>query len=119
MKRPITTFVPLYCELKEVIENNNLSFEIIFMDDGSTDSSCHILEEMHKKDTRIKAIQFRKNFGKAAAISVGFEKAEGEVVITMDTDLQDNPKEIPRFGIQVATRGFIGKMIPRSLVVCI
>jgi glycosyltransferase involved in cell wall biosynthesis len=89
--------VTLYAGLKEILEKNDILFEIIFIDDGSTDNSYHVLEELHKKDTRVKVIQFRKNFGKAAAISAGFEKAVGEVVFTMDADLQDNPKEIPNF----------------------
>jgi glycosyltransferase involved in cell wall biosynthesis len=89
--------VPLYSDLQEVLESNNLSYEIIFIDDGSTDGSDHVLEELHAKDARVKVVQFRKNFGKAAALSAGFEKAVGDVVITMDADLQDNPKEIMRF----------------------
>lgn len=87
----------LYSKLVEVLESNNFSFEIIFIDDGSTDDSYRVLEKLHEKDSRVKVVQFRRNFGKAAAISAGFEKAKGEVVFTMDADLQDNPKEIPRF----------------------
>lgn len=70
-------------------------FEIIFIDDGSTDNSFQILQELHKFDGRVKAIRFRRNFGKSAALSVGFHEAQGDIVITMDADLQDDPNEIP------------------------
>jgi glycosyltransferase involved in cell wall biosynthesis len=85
---------------KEIVKNTislNLSFEIIFVDDGSTDNSYEILKEIHKKDKRVKLIKFRRNFGKASALSSGFQRAKGEIIITMDADLQDDPKEIPRF----------------------
>ncbi len=87
----------LFSKLKKVLEDNNLSFEIIFVDDGSTDNSFQVLKGFHENDLRVKVIQFRKNFGKAAALSAGFENVTGKVVVTMDADLQDDPKEIPRF----------------------
>lgn len=71
--------------------------EIIFVDDGSTDRSCHIMSELAATDPQVKIIRFRKNFGKAAALQAGFQIATGEIVFTMDADLQDNPIEIPRF----------------------
>lgn len=71
------------------------SFELIFVDDGSTDNSFGVLKALHQKDNRVKAIRFRKNFGKSAALSTGFREAKGETVITIDADLQDLPEEIP------------------------
>ncbi|MGB9788951.1 MAG: glycosyltransferase family 2 protein [Dictyoglomus turgidum] len=85
---------------KGIVENTsplNLSFEIIFIDDGSSDNSYKILKELHEEDKRVKLIRFRRNFGKASALSSGFQKAKGEIIITMDADLQDDPREIPRF----------------------
>jgi len=73
------------------------TFEIIFVDDGSTDGSLGVLKQLHAQDPRIKVVRFRRNFGKAAALMAGFDHAEGEVVFTMDADLQDDPEEIPRF----------------------
>lgn len=70
-------------------------FELIFVDDGSTDQSFSVLQELHKKDRRVKVIRFRRNFGKSAAMSVGFHEAQGDYIITMDADLQDDPAEIP------------------------
>ncbi len=69
--------------------------EMIFVDDGSTDGSYSVLEQLHRKDPRVKVIRFRRNFGKSAALSVGFREANGEFVVTMDADLQDDPAEIP------------------------
>jgi glycosyltransferase involved in cell wall biosynthesis len=84
---------------KGIVENTplNLSFEIIFIDDGSTDNSYQILKDLHEEDKRVKIIKFRRNFGKASALSAGFQKAKGNIIITMDADLQDDPIEIPRF----------------------
>jgi glycosyltransferase involved in cell wall biosynthesis len=73
------------------------SVELIFVDDGSTDGSFDVLSELHGTDHRVKVIQFRRNQGKAAALAVGFREASGAVIITLDADLQDDPKEIPRF----------------------
>ena len=83
---------------KKIIENiPNTSYEIIFIDDGSTDNSHAIINEIAKRDPNIKLIRFRTNFGKAAALQAGFDKAMGDVIFTMDADLQDDPKEIPGF----------------------
>lgn len=87
----------LYSNLKRVLDNLNLGYEILFIDDGSTDNTYNIIEELHKKDEHVKLIKFRKNFGKSKALLVGFKHAKGDIVITMDGDLQDDPKEIPHF----------------------
>ena len=79
----------------DVLTKNNLSYELILIDDGSTDASWNIIEELALKDKNIKAIKFQKNYGKSAAFQKGFELATGQVVITMDADLQDSPEEIP------------------------
>jgi len=79
----------------DVLTKNNLSYELILIDDGSTDTSWNIIEELALKDKNIKAIKFQKNYGKSAAFQKGFELANGQVVITMDADLQDSPEEIP------------------------
>jgi len=79
----------------KVCNNNNLSYEIIMIDDGSKDNSWKIIEELSEKNQHVKGIKFRKNYGKSAAIYEGFAVAKGNVVITMDADLQDNPEEIP------------------------
>ncbi|MBW1823258.1 MAG: glycosyltransferase family 2 protein, partial [Deltaproteobacteria bacterium] len=70
-------------------------YELIFVDDGSTDNSFSVIRDLHKRDDRVKAIRFRKNFGKASALSAGFREAEGTTIITIDADLQDLPEEIP------------------------
>ncbi len=86
----------LYEELKEVLDKLNKSYEIIFVDDGSTDGSYEILKELAQKDSRVKVIKFRRNYGQTAAMYAGFQYAEGEVIITMDGDLQNDPKDIPK-----------------------
>ena len=73
------------------------TFEMVFVDDGSTDGSIEVLTALHRDDRRVKVVQFRRNFGKSAAYTAGFEHACGEFIITMDTDLQDDPAEIPLF----------------------
>lgn len=85
----------LHSWLYDVVTKNNLSYELILIDDGSTDTSWNIIEELALKDKNIKAIKFQKNYGKSAAFQKGFELATGQVVITMDADLQDSPEEIP------------------------
>jgi glycosyltransferase involved in cell wall biosynthesis len=85
----------LYAEIRGVCELERLRFEIIFVDDGSNDGSFEVLERLHGKDKRVRAIQFRRNFGKSEALSAGFTAARGRFVVTMDADLQDDPAEIP------------------------
>ena len=81
--------------LNDVMKSYNFSYEIIFIDDGSSDSSWDIIEELSSKSETIKGIKFQRNYGKSQALHAGFLKSQGEVVFTMDADLQDDPKEIP------------------------
>jgi glycosyltransferase involved in cell wall biosynthesis len=85
----------LYDNLISVIQQYDYEYEIIFVDDGSTDGSAAMIEELHNKDNQIKLIQFRKNYGKSAGLAAGFKAVTGDFIITMDADLQDDPKEIP------------------------
>jgi len=78
-----------------VVNANRLSYEIIFIDDGSTDNSWNVIEKLRSSDTNVKAIKFQRNYGKSAALNEGFKAAHGDVVITMDADMQDSPDEIP------------------------
>lgn len=82
-------------KIEKVCTAENLSFEIIFIDDGSTDASWEVIKKLASDAKHVKGIRFRRNYGKAAALHTGFSEAEGDVVITMDSDLQDNPDEIP------------------------
>ncbi|WP_290699837.1 glycosyltransferase family 2 protein [Lacinutrix sp.] len=81
--------------IAKVMQSNRFSYEILFIDDGSKDGSWKTIENLSKTDTNVKGIRFLKNFGKSQALHAGFEKAKGDVIITMDADLQDNPEEIP------------------------
>jgi glycosyltransferase involved in cell wall biosynthesis len=87
---------PLYRELKNVLEGLGTGYEVIFVDDGSTDASNGALQRLAKDDKKIKVIQFRKNFGQTAAIAAGVEHARGEIIVTMDGDGQNDPHDIPR-----------------------
>jgi glycosyltransferase involved in cell wall biosynthesis len=101
----VTVIVPLLNEeeslrelaeqLKNSLQRITQSYEVLFIDDGSTDGSFKVLREINARNRRMKAVRFRRNYGKSAAIMVGFQKAQGEYVITMDADLQDDPAEIP------------------------
>jgi glycosyltransferase involved in cell wall biosynthesis len=100
----VSIVIPLYNEeqsLRELYDNIRSAlgrvgrYEILFVDDGSTDGSYRILQDLRQRDRRVKLIRFRRNFGKSAALSVGFANAVGEIVVTMDADLQDDPEEIP------------------------
>jgi len=92
--------------IEKVCSGAGLSFELIFIDDGSSDSSWQIIEGLSAKHGFIKAIRFRRNYGKAAALHTGFGKAEGKVVITMDSDLQDSPDEIPGLVKMINEEGY-------------
>ena len=85
----------LHSWIKKVMDANSYTYEVIFIDDGSTDSSWKVIEQLKDKDPCVRGIKFRRNYGKSAALNIGFEEAKGEVVITMDADLHDSPDEIP------------------------
>jgi len=97
--------VELHGQIAAVMARRDDDYELVFVDDGSTDGSIEVLAELKRQDPRVRVVQLRRNFGKAAAYSAGFENARGEIVITMDTDLQDDPAEIPLF-IEGIDRGF-------------
>jgi glycosyltransferase involved in cell wall biosynthesis len=92
--------------IQRVVDENKLSCEIVMVDDGSTDSSWNIIESLHAKNPNIKGIKFRRNYGKSAALNVAFEVVQGDVVITMDADLQDSPDEIPGLYRMIKDEGF-------------
>jgi glycosyltransferase involved in cell wall biosynthesis len=85
----------LYTWIIKVMQTNNYTYEIIFLDDGSTDNSWQCIEQFAQENPHVKGIRFMKNFGKSQALHAGFAKAQGDVIITMDADLQDSPEEIP------------------------
>ncbi len=101
----ISIVVPLYNEVEslpelhqwivKVMKENNFTYEVVFIDDGSKDGSWEVVEELNRKDEFVKGIKFQRNYGKSAALQKGFEAVKGKVVITMDADLQDSPDEIP------------------------
>ena len=112
----ISVVVPLYNEQESLSEltswidrvaiDNNLSYEIIMVDDGSTDDSWDMVEQLKEQFPAIKGIRFARNYGKSAALYCGFEAAEGEVVFTMDADLQDSPDEIPEMRRMILEEGY-------------
>lgn len=85
----------LYAWIERVMAAHNLSFEVLFVDDGSTDQSWKVVEDLKQKSTHVRGLKFRNNYGKSPALYCGFQAAKGDVVITMDADLQDSPDEIP------------------------
>ncbi len=111
--------------LKKVMDEMRLEWEVIFVDDGSKDTSWAVVSGLHQSDARFRGIRFRRNYGKSAALQTGFQAAKGKVVITMDADLQDSPDEIPELYKMITEQGFdlvsgwkkkrhdpIGKTIP-------
>ena len=126
----ITALVPVYNEeesleklyprLKSALESLKMGYEIIFVDDGSSDSTLDILKKLAAKDKSIRIFSFRKHQGKAEALTYGFQRAKGDYVVTLDADLQDNPKEIPNFlQICLANSGLLFPEKIRSLSSCI
>lgn len=112
----ISVVVPLFNEneslpelatwINRVMEKHNFSYEIWMIDDGSRDNSWHIIEELSAANTAVKGIRFQRNYGKSAALNVGFEHCSGDVVITMDADMQDSPDEIPALYKMIMEDGF-------------
>jgi glycosyltransferase involved in cell wall biosynthesis len=92
--------------IEKVMLNNKFSYEIILMDDGSTDGSWPVIEKLHAQNPHIKGIKFQRNYGKSAALNEGFKVVQGDVVITMDADLQDSPDEIPSLFQMIKNEGF-------------
>lgn len=112
----ITVVVPLYNEaeslpelygwIDRVCSNHNLTYEVIFVNDGSTDASWNIIERLASEHDEVHGIKFRRNYGKSPALFCGFEQAQGDVVITMDADLQDSPDEIPELYNMIVNDGY-------------
>ena len=92
--------------LIKVMAENNFSYEVIFIDDGSTDGSWAVIQQLSLSNSNIKGIRFLRNYGKSQALHAGFAKAQGDVVITMDADLQDNPEEIPELFRMITQGGY-------------
>lgn len=112
----ISIVIPLFNEdeslgelhqwIRKVMNTNNFSYEVIYIDDGSNDKSWDVLQNLKKEDSNVKAVRFQRNYGKSAALHVGFDMAVGEVVVTMDADLQDSPEEIPDLRKMILVDGF-------------
>ncbi|MBO7224465.1 MAG: glycosyltransferase family 2 protein [Bacteroidales bacterium] len=112
----ISIVVPLYNEeeslphliewIERVMNENNFSYEVLLIDDGSKDNSWAVIEQLSEKNPNVKGVKFRRNYGKSAALNVGFERVEGDVIITMDADLQDSPDEIPELYKMIKTEGY-------------
>lgn len=112
----ISVVVPLYNEeeslpelhawIQRVMTENNFSYEVIFVDDGSTDRSWAVIESLREKDESVHGIKFRRNYGKSPGLHNGFQAAKGDVVITMDADLQDSPDEIPELYRMITEEGY-------------
>ncbi len=97
--------LPMYQKVTKVLQSINRDYEIIFVDDGSRDRTFAYLSELYRHDRHVKAISFRRNYGKAAGLAAGFKQAQGDIVITMDGDLQDEPEEIRKF-LAVMDKGY-------------
>ena len=93
---------PLYGEIAEVAAAEGYDLDVVFVDDGSKDASWQIIQRLAERDARVRGIRFRRNFGKAAALSAGFAAIKGDLVMTLDADLQDDPHEIPSFVAEMA-----------------
>jgi glycosyltransferase involved in cell wall biosynthesis len=106
LKNEAESLPELEAWIRRVMETNGFSYEIYFVDDGSNDGSWKIIEGLHKQNPCVKGIKFRRNYGKSAALHTGFLACEGDVVITMDADLQDSPDEIPDLYKMIKEDGF-------------
>ena len=113
----ITIIVPLYNEeeslnelykwIERVMHENGFSYQVMFIDDGSTDGSWKVIEKLQQEHPQVRGIKFRRNYGKSPALFCGFSRAEGDIVVTMDADLQDSPEEIPGTEIVIDTDGSV------------
>lgn len=112
----ISVIVPLYNEaeslpeltawIERVMKDNNFTYEILFINDGSTDESWDVIKDLQSKNDCVKGVCFRRNYGKSPALNTGFQRAQGDVVITMDADLQDSPDEIPELYRMITQEGY-------------
>ena len=112
----VSIVIPLYNEeeslpelfswIQKVLSEARISYELILVDDGSTDKSWQVIQSLAAEHKEIKAIQFQRNYGKSAALQKGFEVVSGTVVLTMDADLQDSPEEIPALYAMITQEGF-------------
>jgi glycosyltransferase involved in cell wall biosynthesis len=112
----VSIVIPLYNEheslpeltrwINDVMVKNDLAYEIVYVDDGSTDGSWRVIEELTKQYPQIRALKFRRNYGKSAGLNRGFDAAQGDVVITMDADLQDSPDEVPELVRMITEEGY-------------
>ncbi len=112
----ISIVIPLYNEaeslpelnarIEQVMDKNGFTYEIIYVDDGSTDDSWRVIEELKEKNSKVHGIKFKRNYGKSPGLHCGFQRAQGDVVITMDADLQDSPDEIPELYRMIKEDGF-------------
>ncbi len=112
----ISVVIPLYNEaeslpelnawIERVMDENGFSYEVIYVDDGSTDNSWKIIEQLKEQNPRVGGIKFRRNYGKSPGLHCGFQKAQGDVIITMDADMQDSPDEIPELYRMIKEDGF-------------
>ncbi len=112
----ISIVIPLFNEdeslphlaawIDRVMEEHHFDYEVVMVDDGSKDASWKVIEELREKNARYKGVKFRRNYGKSAALNVGFSHAQGDVVITMDADMQDSPDEIPELYNMITKEGY-------------
>ncbi len=112
----ISVIVPLYNEaeslpelaawITRVMQENNFSYEVLFINDGSLDNSWQVINRLHEENPAMKGVSFRRNYGKSPALNTGFSRAQGDVVITMDADLQDSPDEIPELYRMITQEGY-------------
>ena len=112
----ISVVIPLFNEheslpeltrwIDEVMQKNGFNYEVVYVDDGSTDDSWKVIQELKQKYAQIRALRFRRNYGKSAGLNRGFDAANGDIVITMDADLQDSPEEIPELVRMITEDGF-------------
>ena len=105
-KNIILVAAAAFAWIKRVMDANDFTYEVIFVNDGSTDRSWNVIEELAEKNEQVKGIKFRRNYGKSPALYCGFKEAQGDVVITMDADLQDSPDEIPGLYEMIKKDGF-------------